>query len=150
MCIQTYTKDTTEKMKTDPKLCDRDGDGENLWKKKYNPHQGKEQSSPLVLLRIVETRHGRQKTLSFCWYVYNLVKMRFQVFCLQVALETPWICRRVSIFPSQFALLSFPTPCTCSPFYITDYHLKPHDYLSFHLCFSRKCLKAPTKTWFTE
>ena len=30
MCIQTYTKDTTEKIKTDPKLCDRDGDGKNL------------------------------------------------------------------------------------------------------------------------
>ena len=32
------------------------------------------------------------------------------------------------------------------PFYITDYHHKPHGYLSFHLCFSSKCLKVPTTT----
>ena len=50
---------------------------------------------------------------------------------------------RVFVFPWQFALLSFPT---CSPFYITDYHHKPHNYLSFHLCFSSKCLNMPTKT----
>ena len=31
-----YAKDTTEKMKTDLKLCDRDGDGENPWTKKNN------------------------------------------------------------------------------------------------------------------
>ena len=29
-----YAKDTTEKMKTDLKLYDRDGDGENPWKEK--------------------------------------------------------------------------------------------------------------------
>ena len=34
MCIKTYTKDIIEKMKTDLKLCDRDGDGENQCKKK--------------------------------------------------------------------------------------------------------------------
>ena len=31
-------------------------------------------------------------------------------------------------------------------FTLTDYHYKAHDYLSFHLCFSSKCLKALTKT----
>ena len=31
-----YAKDTTEKMKRDLKLCDRDGDGENPWTKKKN------------------------------------------------------------------------------------------------------------------
>ena len=57
--------------------------------------------------------------------------------------ESPWICRRNFVFPSRFALLSFPT---CSPFYRTDYHHKPDDFLSFHLCFSSKYLKAPQKT----
>ena len=48
-----YAKDTTEKMKTDLKLCDRDGDGENPWTKKKqqqnNPRRGIEQSSLLAL-----------------------------------------------------------------------------------------------------
>ena len=52
-----YAKDTTEKMKRDLKLCDRDGDGENPWTKKKqqnNPRRGIEQSSPLVLLLMWE------------------------------------------------------------------------------------------------
>ena len=32
--VQTYAKDTTRKMKTDLKLCDTDGDGENPRQKK--------------------------------------------------------------------------------------------------------------------
>ena len=46
-----YAKETTEKMKTDLKLYDRAGDGENRERNnvhKYNPHRGTEQSSPLV------------------------------------------------------------------------------------------------------
>ena len=54
-------------MKTDLKLCDTDDDGENpRQKKKYNPRKGTEQSSPLVLLKSVETWHGRNKMFSFC------------------------------------------------------------------------------------
>ena len=65
--VQTYAKDTTRKMKTDPKLFDTDDDGENpRQKKKYNPHKGTEQSSPLVLLTSVETWHGRNKMFSVC------------------------------------------------------------------------------------
>ena len=65
--VQTYAKDTTRKMKTDLKLCDTDGDGENpRQKKKYNPRKGTEQSSPLVLLKSVETSHGRNKMFSVC------------------------------------------------------------------------------------
>ena len=54
----------------------------------------------------------------------------FKSFGYKYLVETPWFFRRVFVFLSQFALLSFPT---CSPFHITDYHSKPHDYLSFHL-----------------
>ena len=63
-----YAKDTTEKMKTDLKLCDKDGDGEKSVKeKKYNSHQGTEQSSPQVLLKSVKkTQHGGHNTFSFC------------------------------------------------------------------------------------
>ena len=55
-------------MKTDLKLCDKDGDGKNPWKKKkYNSHQGTERSSPQVLLKSVKkTQHGRHNTFSFC------------------------------------------------------------------------------------
>ena len=54
-------------MKTDLKLCDTDGDGENpRQKKKYNPRKETEQSSPLVLLKSVETSHGRNKMFSVC------------------------------------------------------------------------------------
>ena len=35
-------------------------------KKKYNLHKGTEQSSPLVLLKSVETWHGRNKMFSVC------------------------------------------------------------------------------------
>ena len=65
--VQTYAKDTTRKMKTDLKLCDTDGDGENpRQKKKYNPRKETEQSSPLVLLKSVETSHRRNKMFSVC------------------------------------------------------------------------------------
>ena len=50
-------------MKTDLKLCDRDGDGEKSVKEttsiKYNPRRGIEQSSPPDLLKCEETRQGR-------------------------------------------------------------------------------------------
>ena len=39
-----YASDTTEMLKTDVKLCDKDGDGENRERKKYNPRRGTEQS----------------------------------------------------------------------------------------------------------
>ena len=55
-------------MKTDLKLCDKDDDGENPWKKKNTipSERGTEQSSPLVQLKCEETPHGRHKTFSFC------------------------------------------------------------------------------------
>ena len=54
-------------MKTELKLCDTDDDGEkSVTEKKYNPHKGTEQSSPPVLLKSVETWHGRNKMFSFC------------------------------------------------------------------------------------
>ena len=63
-----YAKDTTEKMKTDLKLYDRDGDGENPWKKKkHNSHQGAERSSPQVLFKsFKKTQHGGHNTFCFC------------------------------------------------------------------------------------
>ena len=66
---------------------------------KCNPRQVIEQSSPLFLLKM----WGNSPS-----------NMRFQVLCSRVALqfETPWICGRVFIFPSQFALLSFPLAVT--------------------------------------
>ena len=67
------------------------------------------------------------------FFVSKLITRRrwgFKSFGYKHLVETPWFFRRVFVFLSQFALLSFPT---CSPFHITDYHSKPHDYLSFHL-----------------
>ena len=67
------------------------------------------------------------------FFVSKLITRRrwgFKSFGYQYLVETPWFFKRVFVFLSQFALLSFPT---CSPFHITDYHSKPHDYLSFHL-----------------
>ena len=63
-------QDTTEKTKTDLKLCDRDGAGEIKPVKeitfiKYNPCRENEQFSPMVLLNCKETRHGTLKTFSF-------------------------------------------------------------------------------------
>ena len=67
------------------------------------------------------------------FFVSKLITRRrwgFKSFGDKYLVETPWFFRRVFVFLSQFALLSFPT---CSPFHITDYHSKAHDYLSFHL-----------------
>ena len=67
------------------------------------------------------------------FFVSKLITRRrwgFKSFGYKYLVETPWFFKRVFVFLSQFALLSFPT---CSPFHITDYHSKPHDYLSFHL-----------------
>ena len=47
-----YASDTTEML------------AKIVKEKKYNPRRGTEQSSPLVLLKCEETRHGRHKTFS--------------------------------------------------------------------------------------
>ena len=90
-------------------------------------------------LDVVDIRHSFFVSKFITWRIW-----RFNPLFTSSSLKLLEFCRRVFVFPSQFALLSFPT---CSPFYITDYHHKPRDYLSFHLCFSSKCLKALTKTY---
>ena len=66
----------------------------------------------------------------------------FQSVVYEQLSKTPSVRGRVFVFPSQFALLSLHS---CSRFYIrTENHHKPHNNLSFHLCFPSRLLKNST------
>ena len=94
---------------------------------------------------MVDIRHSFLVSKLITWRTW-----RFKPLFTSSSSKLLEFCRRVFLFLSQFALLSFPT---CSPFYITDYHHKPRDYLSFHLCFSAKvwkCWRKLVKNWSSK
>ena len=83
------------------------------------------------------------KFLPFLTWIFILMPNLDVIYDVTIAVT--WEEIRVFVFPSEFALLGF---LTCSSFYMTCYHHKPYDYLSFHLWFSSKCWNCRRKLSF--